>query len=275
MRVEKIQENSRSFVVLGNGGLNSKSHEFLACGTEGCGTQTCAIESEKATLDLDSFEVDIQPIAVNAGLQLAHAISSARGKLGELAGLGVLFDIPRGLNEIDAFNPELRRVPIGHPRKISNKRLEKGSLPTADDFAIPIREKYLKNINVFNLVHGAQFRLSDITVLTAQRARREIMRMVTGEEGYPDISHLDPSELVPIYSRNDGAISVKCAGVSAATNWVFYKVSGRADIYAAWVVDQKRVKDTNRRIGALFAQNYLGVHKVVDRLIRGFTITHL
>lgn len=264
--MEKAQENSKSFIVLGNGRLALRSHEFSVCGTE-----ACAIESEKTIRGLDGFEVDIQSLAVNAGLQLAHAISSARGRLGKLAGLGVLFNIPRGLNEIDALSPEYMRLHEGGSRK----HFERRALPTAGDFVDTIRDKYLKFLNGFNLENGAQFELRDISVLTDQRAKNEIIRMLKGEEGYPCIGSIGPSELSLVCQNVDGEVCVTDAGVHAASNWVFSQNSGGADIYQAIMADEGGRNSSSRVRGASFSRKYLGVGKVSDRLISDRIISYV
>lgn len=292
-------KNSRYFIILGNGGLVSKDQN-IACAadddeddllleesmddssTSGDGDEAtspsgeaCDPELIQKKLSVDDCEIDIQPTAIDTGLQLAAAISTARGELGRLVGMGVLFDVPRGLKEIDVFSPELRKLPKDDARRISVGRLEKGPLPTLDDLADQVRVKYLTRFNHFNAMNGTQFHLNQVNVLTGQRARREVMRMVIGEEGYPDISRVNGAELNPIYSLSEGKILVKCAGVYAATNWLFNKDSGGADVYGVWEVDRKRVKGSNRGNGAAFARKHLGVEKVVDRVISTNDITYV
>lgn len=291
-------ENSRYFIILGNGGLVAKDQN-VACATDdeddllreemvddpnrsddedkdiSSSVEACDSRLVQKKLSVDDCEIDIQPTAIDTGLQLATAINAARGRLGQLVGMGVLFDIPRGLKEIDAFNPELRTLSRDDPKRISVGRLEKGTLPTLDDLADQVRSRYLSRFNQFNAINGVQFHLNQVAVLTGQRARREVMRMVIGEEGYPDISGVDRSELTPIYSLDEGKILVKCAGVYAATNWLFSRDSGGADVYGVWEVDRKRVKGSNRGNGAAFARKYLGVGKVVDRVISTNDITYV
>lgn len=291
-------ENSRYFIILGNGGLVAKDQN-VACAaddeedllreesvddptTAGDGNEVISPSGEacdpslvRKKLSVDDCEIDIQPTAIDTGLQLAAAISSARGRLGQLVGMGVLFDIPRGLKEIDIFDPALRKLPKDDPKRISVGRLERGTLPTLDDLVDQVRAKYLNRFNHFNAINGAQFHLNQVAVLTGQRARREVMRMVVGEEGYPDISGVDRSQLTPIYSLDEGRILVKCAGVYAATNWLFNRNSGGADVYGVWEVDRKRVKGSNRGNGAAFARKHLGVGTVVDRVISTNDMTYV
>ncbi|MEK9160380.1 MAG: hypothetical protein AAB383_06675 [Patescibacteria group bacterium] len=292
-----ILENARTYIILGNGGLIDKRGGDHACDEEedeedddwlqlpdqaieesGAVHKTvCEVDRvKKSVLSLVDCEADIQPQAISAGLELAHKINSARGRLGQVVGMGTLFDIPRGFNEMDAFDPELRDLDTSDPRRITVRRLETGPIPTADDLAPTIRDQYLAAINSFNLQRGSQFRLSEVDVLTAQRARRELARMARGAEGYPNISQVDSSERGLIYDRQAGnVVLVHCAGVYAATNWFFHKKSDSADIYAVWSVDKTRVKGGNRKAGSDFARRHLGVHKVVDRVLSSSVIVYV
>lgn len=200
------------------------------------------------------------------GLLDANNLSSR----GALAGIGLLLDLPRG---IEKFGGEkLAYTTDGSGKSVvSHKRLREGDLLPINE----LRDEIYRHLFAIMSQHAGDALINNVLVLTNQRARREMVRLVGALGSQCSVVHHARRGDSVAYEkeyRQDSVVAVPCPGVIAATHNTFASIFTTKNVHSNWdvgrVVSERALKVggnfVHRQSGLTILERRFGPNKCVE-----------